>query len=292
MNLDVSRRIEEIRHDHQHGAGWLSREAISVMGLMAKRSEANSTSCFRRDLEMIALMLEESRPSMAPIRNIVSRWMSQVSKKTECEENLQLLRDFALSLTNQLLRESVEAMTKVVQIASRVISDADTVMTCSYSSTVCQVFQAVRDRGKSLSVITAASLGMSGEVYGERTVKELEALNIPVALVEDNAIAHHLPKANMVIVGADTILRDGSVINGTPSLQVALAAKMAGIPFYSVGESFKVSCSKTEVMEPRLEPDFDKVPPNLITGIATEAGIMTPQEVFERVCHQRWESIQ
>jgi len=282
VDAAVTKRIEEIRNDRQHGAGWLSREALSVVKLAVERSEAASTRGFIAELEMASQNLTEARPSMAPLRNLVSRLISEVRGKSEVERNLDSLRAFAVASCDQFILESIEATARVTQIASEIIHNGYKGMTCSYSSTVCQIFEAARDTGKEISVMVAESRAVDGEAYGELTARELGLLGILAELVPDHSIERHTSLANMVLIGADTILRDSSVINGVPSLELALAAKAAGVPFYSAAESSKMDCSE-ELSTARIESGFEKVPFDLITGIITESGVWEPTELAEHI---------
>ena len=283
MDAEVTKGIEEIRNDRQHGAGWLSRKSLSIMKLAVERSEAASTRGFIEELELAGQSLAEARPSMAPLRNLVSRLISEVLGKSEVERNLDSLRAFAVALCDQFILESTEATARVTQIASEIIHNGDRVITCSYSSTVCQIFKAAKDTGKEISVMVAESRAVDGKSYGELTARELRALCIPVELIPDPSIAQHISLSHMVLIGADTILRDGSVINGAPSLELALAAKAAGVPFYSAAESSKMDCSKELSVESGIESGFEKVPFDLITGIITEFGVWEPTELAEHI---------
>lgn len=283
MDAEVAKRIGGIQNDTWHGASWLSREALSVMKLAVEKSEAASTRCFIAELEMAGRSMAEARPSMAPLRNLISHLVSEVREKSEVERNLDSLRTFALSLADTLILESVEATAKVAQIASETIHNGDKVMTCSYSSTVCQILKAARDNGKEISAMVAESRAVDGKVYGELTIKELGVLGIPAELISDHSIEQHMSLANMVLIGADTILRDGSVINGVPSLELALAAKTAGVPLYSAAETSKMDCSTELSKESRIESGFEKVPSDLITGIVTELGVRDHTELIKRV---------
>jgi methylthioribose-1-phosphate isomerase len=100
---------------------------------------------------------------------------------------------------------------------------------------------------------------------------------------------------HMVMVGADRILPDGSVINKIGTYTLAVLAKKHGIPFYVVapfstfdprGEVIMEERGKEEVLPQDwglkvevFNPAFDLTPPELVTGIVTERGILEPQEV-------------
>ena len=56
---------------------------------------------------------------------------------------------------------------------------------------------------------------------GERLAEELSDLGITSMLVADSAIPEAVGQADMAVVGADTLLPDGGIINGWPTLGLA-----------------------------------------------------------------------
>jgi methylthioribose-1-phosphate isomerase len=103
---------------------------------------------------------------------------------------------------------------------------------------------------------------------------------------------------NKVVVGADRVLRTGHIYNKIGTYQVALMAKQHGIPFYvaaplstfdlkSNPEDVVIEQRKaaevTQIGDKKTAPDgigvinpaFDMTPPELISGIITEAGVAT-----------------
>jgi translation initiation factor eIF-2B subunit delta len=283
LNTPVANRIEAIQRDRLHGAGWLSREAVAVMKLAAQTSEAERISDFMVDLEATARALAEARPTMVPVRNLVKHLISQTHTRiAEAHGEVSLARSIVISSADRLIRTSLEATQKVAWRACEFLGDQDTVITCSYSSTLCEVFRAARDVGKKPSAIVAESRAVSGEAYGEMTCRAFEALGIAVKLIPDAEISLHVSLANVALLGADAILRDGSVINGTPSLQLAKAAKAQGIAVYSVAESSKIDLSGVLGAGLEIEPGFDRIPPEFITGIITEAGVWIPAEILSQ----------
>ena len=278
MNPDVERKIDEIKSDREHGAGWLSREAMATMNLAAEKSGATNTHDFLKDLEATAERLTEARPSMVAIKNLVARFIYQLSEKSE--DNIDVLRSLARSMGDRLIRDSEEATINAASLASSIIEDGDRIMSCSYSSTVCQAFKLAKDRGKQFYVVVADSRTSEGRVYGEITAGELTSLGIYAEVIADSLIADTITRTTKVMVGADTILRDGSLINGTPTSELALAAKKANIPFYTVCETSKLDFWCRPGRQAHLEEGFDSVSYDLITGIITEAGMLKPDELI------------
>jgi len=101
-----------------------------------------------------------------------------------------------------------------------------------------------------------------------------------------------------VVVGADRILRTGHVANKIGTLQIALASKFYGVPFYVAApvstvdlatDPSKIIIEERDPSEvlylaghrvaPRgvnaMNPAFDVTPPELVTRIVTDRGIVT-----------------
>ena len=104
---------------------------------------------------------------------------------------------------------------------------------------------------------------------------------------------------NKVLVGADRIVRTGHVFNKIGTYQVAVLAEKHKIPFYPVAPSstFDLKNQWSEVIiEERhvdevvkvkgrriapkgvkvLNPAFDMTPPELISAIVTDKGVLHP----------------
>ncbi|MEM3145357.1 MAG: S-methyl-5-thioribose-1-phosphate isomerase, partial [Thermoproteota archaeon] len=104
---------------------------------------------------------------------------------------------------------------------------------------------------------------------------------------------------NKVLVGADRILSTGHVANKIGTLTLAILAKHYGIPFYVAApfSTFDFTTKPQEIpIEERspeevthfagrlvtvkdvevINPAFDITPPELISGIITEKGVIRP----------------
>ena len=287
LNLEVARKIEEIRQDRTHGASWLSRQAIGVLNLATMKSEAKKAADFREELKAVARELIEARPSMASITNYVSRFIYEVSQESKLEKDLVSLKSFACSKGNELVKDSEKAFLQATEKGAEVIEKGDRLMTCSYSSTICQAFRIAKLRGKEFHVVVAESR-FGGKVYGELAAEQLKKYGIPADIIPDNAIGRYISKVNKVLVGADSISADGSLINGTPTYAVALAAKESQVPFYSLCETAKFDITSYLWKPIELEEGFDRVPPDSITGIITEEGITKPDEVVNHIEKMEW----
>ncbi|HEX75579.1 MAG TPA: hypothetical protein G4O12_03235 [Dehalococcoidia bacterium] len=282
MNSKVVKEINEIRDDRLHGAGWLSRQAINTLNLAIKEGQADTVADFINEIRMVAAELIKTRPSMISIANYTHQFLHQIILRSQKEKELDSIRDFALAKGNELIKFSEQAASKAAENAAAIISNLDTVITCSYSSTMCQAFELAKQKRTNFQVIIAES-NSEGKTYGEITAEQLKQQGIPVEAIPDEDIKLDISKTTKALVGADSILVDGSLINGIPTHRLAQAATETKIPFYTVCETAKFDAQSHQGKQPKLEPGFDEIPPNLITAIITERGIIKPTQVINYI---------
>ncbi len=69
-------------------------------------------------------------------------------------------------------------------------------------------------------------------------------------------------------------------MNKVGTRAAALAAELAGVPFYAFGATDKIRAAGAdgEATIP-LEPQFDVTPPRLVMAFLTERGALTPDDV-------------
>ena len=302
INPEIINLIDEIKNDKTHGASQLARQAASVLKVAAERSQAKSTDEFWLEQKEIGQRLMSARPAMAPVFNIVAHLLDVISGKV-VEMELDSVRHFAISRADEVVGDSLQAIAQIAQYGSELITDGDKIMTHSYSSTVVAMLKAAFTKHRSVEVITTRSgSGRSGEIIA----RELGLYGMTVTFIDDTAIGLYLSTVNKVVVGADRICADGSLVNGIGTYQLALAGKKASIPLYVLGETLKFDPrlsggevdleekEPSEVIEPGTlppevrvkNPHFDITPLELITGIVTENGLLTPGEVISYVQKQ------
>ena len=282
LNPKVLVKIDALRNDRLHGAGWLSRQAIRILSLATKESQANTVADFIDEIKMVAAELIKVKPSMTPIPNYINQLLHQIVLETQKEKSLGSLKIFSKAKGYELIKSSEEAVSRAAEYGGGIIGDSDTVITCSYSSTVCKAFELAKQKGKEFHV-TIAESRYKGNAYGAIAAKQLKLQQIPVEVIPDELIDLHISKADKALVGADSILADGSLVNGTPTRTLAQATKEKGIPFYTVCETAKFDVQGCIAKTSKPEPGLDKTSPNSITGIITEKGILQPSLIIAYV---------
>jgi len=298
MNLspEIISLIAEIRNDKTHGASQLARQAVNVLKIAAEHSRADSVEQFLLEQKEVGERLMSVRPAMAPIFNMVTRFLSAVSEKAT-QMGLDSVKRFTISEADEVIRDSLQAVAQIAKHGAELIADGDKIMTHSYSSTVVEVLKEAFTKHRNIEVITTRS---GPGRTGERVAQQLGLYGISVTFIDDAAVGLYISTVNKVVVGADRICADGKVVNAVGTYQLALSAERAGIPFYVLCEINKFDPrlrgdevdleekEPSEVVEPgRLPPQvrvknpyFDITPLTLVTGIVTEKKLLTPQKVI------------
>jgi translation initiation factor 2B subunit (eIF-2B alpha/beta/delta family) len=102
--------------------------------------------------------------------------------------------------------------------------------------------------------------------------------------VPDSEGASLMARASCALVGADSVLRDGAVVNKVGTHSLARAAVDRKKPFYVACETLKFDARYDAATWPGLRiatmsSTFEVTPPELITTTVTERGTYTPEIV-------------
>jgi translation initiation factor 2B subunit (eIF-2B alpha/beta/delta family) len=275
MNPRMAERISEIKNDKVHGAGWLAQQAINTLTLAITESRQKDVAGFIHEIKSLSEELVKARPSMVSIANYINQFSHDIREREENNKDLKSLKAWAEARGTELVELSEKATERVIEYGGGIISTTDTIISCSYSSTVCASLELAKDNEEKFHVMVAASK-FQDKAYGEITASELKQHGIPAEVISDESMPSCIARADKAIIGADSILADGSLINGMPSLALAQAAREVDIPFFAVCETAKFDIQGYIARVPKLESGLEKVPANLITGIITEKGIMAP----------------
>ena len=183
-------------------------------------------------------------------------------------------------------------------------------LTCGRSRVVAAVLSAAAEDGAKFRVVFAQSSAESVFTSSTDIVTGLRRKNIPVATIPFTALAASLPSVTFALVGAESVVENGGIISGMGTNQMGLLANSAGKPFYVVAESHKFvreyplsgddlplgqkvldfwaqsGDEKKEQEEGTRKAEDEPVdftPPNLITSLVTENGVLTPSAVSEEL---------
>jgi len=292
----VAAKSAEIREDRVHGASELSRQSLNAMRLLAELTSATNSEGLLAELRVFGRDLMNSRPSMAPLTNLVGRLLYLIEAKTKNGSNVEELKQMVVSRCQELFEESEKAVHEIALRASNLIQDGMTVFTHSRSATVYEAFKVAVNAGARIRVIVTESRPL---FEGRATAQELSGLGIPVTLAVDAATGHLMGGADLCIVGADSVLSDGTVVNKIGTFPLAMSAREHGKSFCVLCEKSKFNLRsmlqaqhETEEMDPSevlpylpqalltvRNPYFDRTPSRFVSKLITEDGELSFEEL-------------
>jgi translation initiation factor 2B subunit (eIF-2B alpha/beta/delta family) len=266
---------ETVAEDTDHGSAYLSVRALEVLrdgaALAAEAGDGRSV------LADLARELLAARPSMTALTVRINRVMSESGRTAAGVE----------AAATEGIRAALAADRAAADRAADLLEE-EAVLTLSRSGTV------ARALGSTEEVVVAESRPAR---EGVRTAERLaDGPDAPaVTLVTDAAVAAVLARGTVdaVVVGADTVLRDGRVVNKTGTRGVALAADREGVPLFVATAADKIGPGTEPITEegpPEAvydgpapvtveNPTFDVTPADAVTGVVTEDGVLDTDEV-------------
>ncbi|OLD15066.1 MAG: S-methyl-5-thioribose-1-phosphate isomerase [Crenarchaeota archaeon 13_1_40CM_3_52_17] len=297
----VDQVCSAIRSMKVRGAPLIGVVGAYGLVLAAMNLRSGDLKQARSQLRKSADALILTRPTGVNLRWAVER----VFKASSRVNSVGLFGDELRREADAILREELESAHKIGRFGAALIEDEDTVLThcnagalatAGYGTALAVVRSAV-EQGKRVSVIATETRPL---LQGSRlTAFELARDGIPVRVIVDSAAAQLMAQGvvDKIVVGADRILGTGHVTNKIGTLPIALAAKFYGVPFYVAAPASTldlVTDVSQVVIEERdqqevlliggrrfapsnveaLNPAFDITPPELVTGIVTDRGVV------------------
>jgi len=286
---EVEEAAEKIRTMEVRGAALIAKFAAQTLKEYSNRIEKD----FDKSMQKAADVLINTRPTAVSLYNAVNYVMKYDGIDDEEKRNKVIER------AEEFIEWVDNARYKIGKIGTNRIRKNSTIMTHCNSSAALSVIKSAYKAGKNVEVIATES---RPRYQGHLTVKQLTDEGIPTTLIVDSAVRFFIESVDYVIVGADTIAANGSLINKIGTSQIALSAKEARVPFMVAAETYKFS-PKTlfgelveieerdirEVVPPEImaikglkvrNPAFDVTPRDYIDVIITEIGTIPPEMAY------------
>ena len=299
---DYNQVADAIRTLVVRGAPAIGVSGAFGLSLASLQSKATTKDQLISDLEKARKILYDTRPTAVNLK-----WgLDKIMKVANSETTVEQIKQSVINEAKKMAEEDIQINKTMGKHGSVLFDNNDTIMThCNAGAlatvaygTALGVIRATRESGKNIKVIATETRPIQ---QGSRlTAFELKHDGFDVSLIPDTAVGYSMANGlvNKVIVGADRIVRTGHVFNKIGTYQVATMAKQHGIPFYVAAplSTFDMKTdAKDVIIEMRngtevtgigdkktapddinvINPAFDMTPPELISGIITEKGVVT-----------------
>ncbi|MFE8071242.1 hypothetical protein QQM79_09290 [Marinobacteraceae bacterium S3BR75-40.1] len=259
--------VAPVRDNHDDGASQLARQALSLLADYARQQPDSKPG--RQRVRQLAEALGGCRPAMAGIGHLLERWRQRVDAMEH--DNLEALIEAAEGLR----QEAEAAADRISQHAAEQIPDGAHLLTHSWSSSVAALATRL---GKRVQWWVTRS-EPDGE--GLTLAKRIAAQGGRVTLCTEAQGELLMPRMMAVVVGADRVLGDGSVVNKAGTAMLARSAAAWGVPLLCLCESFKQVSGQDYDPEPHdagrvtlelaaINLTFDCTPAMLVSARADE----------------------
>jgi|APSaa5957512576_1039674.scaffolds.fasta_scaffold15242_2 methylthioribose-1-phosphate isomerase len=299
---DFNQVADAIRTLVVRGAPAIGVSGAFGLALAVLQSHANTKDELLTDLEKARKILFATRPTAVNLGWGLEKIMTIAKSGNSVEQ----IKELVISGAKNMADEDIEINKTMGKNGSVLFDDNDTIMThCNAGAlatvaygTALGVIRATRESGLNVKVIATETRPIQ---QGSRlTAFELKHDGFDVSLIPDTAVGYSMANGlvNKVVVGADRIVKTGHVFNKIGTYQVATMAKQHGIPFYvaaplstidlktkaenviiEMRKGIEVTGSGEKKTAPDdinvINPAFDMTPPELISGIITEKGVIS-----------------
>jgi ribose 1,5-bisphosphate isomerase len=223
----IAKAADDIRAMRVRGAAKIGRYAASALGEFAARWDGSDVA-----LESAAALLVAARPTAVSLPNAVDFVVRRVRAATG-EARLDALATAA----REFEARADAALASIAANGAALVPEDGTVITiCNSQGALAPLF-AAHDAGKRFCVVALETRPWR---QGILTVGQLAQRGIDASFAVDSAAWTMLKDADVVLTGADTLARNGDVINKVGTGGLAVLAHARGVPLHVCAESFKL----------------------------------------------------
>mmetsp|Transcript_19241 Transcript_19241/g.31594 ORF Transcript_19241/g.31594 Transcript_19241/m.31594 type:complete len:312 (+) Transcript_19241:125-1060(+) len=273
-------------------------ESTTMMGLGDELQEAaNEIKMYVRKSSRIHVSMP-----VCSACDFFLRTVTRVSREMLTSADFDGIKDVLVKRGELLSRRLASSRERVASFGKKFVGSGNTVLVHGTSRNVVSILKAASEEGRHFDVIVTEG---RPDGAGYEMVRQLSEIGMPVKLVIDAAVGVVMEKVDLVIVGAEGIMENGGVTNKIGTAQIGSIARAHNVPMYVAAESFKFSRTyplnqeEIQMMDSNRAQDVvggdkedrnnvehyltDYTPPEYITLIFTDLGVMTPAAVSDEL---------
>ncbi|MHC1716992.1 MAG: translation initiation factor eIF-2B [Candidatus Dojkabacteria bacterium] len=233
------------------------------------------------------------------LRYFFNKKFSDLPELSSMKRELNELCDEYLKIISSSKKELITKSEKALEKFSKVLTHC-------HSSTAVSLIKSIAQGDKDFEAICTETRPL---FQGRITAKSLLEGGIKTTMIADSAVESFIigrgsSPVEVIFLGCDEILGDGSAINKIGSWGIGMASHYVKKPLYVVTPSLKLDCNgmvdnnKIEVREDKelwsdapkgldiFNPAFEIIDKELITGYITELGIIEPKDIVDSVTNK------
>jgi translation initiation factor eIF-2B subunit delta len=279
----LEQMLWDIERDNVSGSVRMARKTSTLVEAAARHAEVNGRE-IQAEVSRWANSAADAHPFMALVRT-VSRRAGKAQSVDDLGRRLERLA-WEMKNGNQRIGERMVSL----------FPEGGTFMTNSFSATVHEALRHMAASGVEISAIVVESRPAR---EGVQLARALGEHGIRSTLIVDAGIAKYMDRADAVLVGGDAVSGD-FFVNKLGTHPMVLTARSSDVPVYLLASLLKLLLEEEvpEVETPHpvseVEADaidnvtvenvyFERVPLDLVSGIVTEDGVLSSDEIAGRV---------
>lgn len=294
--MKFERIVRDIKNLKIQSAETIAKNAILALKYQTLKINSITKTNFLEKIEKAKITLFKTRPTEPCMRNALNFVLNDLSNPSLSLEQLKE----KLNITIKQALEHIKNTRKIIaEIGSRKIKNGTRVFTHCHSTFVMDILKKAKSQNKNFEVHNTET---RPKFQGRITALELAKKNIPVIHYVDSAARLALKKSDLMLIGCDAIDSEGKCYNKVGSEMFAEIANKLDIPVYIATDSWKFDPKTIFGFNEEIEKRdckeiwyntnkkikienyaFEKISPNLISGIISEIGIFTPQIFVEEI---------
>ncbi len=292
--MNLKETCDKIKSIKIQGAENVTTAALQALENTVIHSQAKTKAQLLKELNTAKQQLFQTRSTEPEMRN----YTTQVIQFTKSfpERDIQHLKHATKENIKHTLVKKQERKERIIKIGSIFLIKERKekklrVYTHCHASSVTAILKQVSKRKK----ITVSNTETRPLLQGRKTAQELAKAGIAVTHHVDAAMISAIQEADLVLIGADAITKEG-VYNKIGSELVALLSSHYHKPLYVCASIWKYDEKKEHIEQRAKEevwghipkgvsihnPAFEKIHWKHITAVISEEGILKPKSFVKR----------
>lgn len=303
---ELLKQIEDIKSLKIQGATNVAKKGMEFFHDFCQRNEDLPKKKLFTELLKAKELIRTARATEPALRNGLQFVLNKLIK---VKDNPDIhMADYVTEYSKIYIDTIGKAKERIMEIGSERIPSSRkfSILTHCHSSVVTGILLKAKEQGKNDFQVFATET--RPRYQGRITAQELLDVGIKTTLVVDSAmrwVVRNYP-IDMILIGADAITSEGTVLNKIGSRLLALVAREMHIPYYVATPLLKYNPESvfgtyekiemrdyTEIWPDKPEllkiknPAFETVSRRYIDGLITEAGIF-PAALISRVFYEQY----
>jgi len=279
---EIIKKFKELTREGESPAIGAIRTLLFFIG----RSEGSTVNYLAEEMSDIVKVLKEpsgkSKLAIASacaqfirfatlnLANIEAEDMSTCKRRIEAEGS-------------KYMRRCEKSTGIIARLASSFIFDGAKILIHSNSTVVLQTLRSISETVQFEVFCTTSN---------KDPISNLSGPNIRLTTIDNSEVGYIMETIDLVLVGAEAVVKNGGIINQVGTLSIAICAKEMNKPMYVLAESFKFSLiyplnqadvPKEYGVDAKGRVRVDYTPPKYLTLLVTDRGLLTPTAVCDEL---------